>query len=77
MSWGYLSRYMFISGGNYRGTAWSGSSKNAAYGMTGAFDGIGYQHPLELVPVDVDTDELIDAGVNVVILAGNKYLKLI
>ena len=76
MSWGYLSRYMFISGGNYRGTAWSGSSKNAAYGMTGAFDGIGYQHPIRVSSVDVDTDELIDAGVNVVIAAGNKYHKV-
>ena len=76
MSWGYFSRYQFISGGNYRGTAWSGSSKNAAYGMTGVFDGIAYRHPIRVSSVDVDMDELIEAGVNVCVAAGNNYHKI-
>jgi len=76
MSWGYFSRYQFISGGNYRGTNWTGSSRNTAYGMTGVFDGIGYQHPIRIASVDADVEELIDEGVNVVIAAGNSYHKI-
>ena len=76
MSWGYFSRYQFISGGNYRGNTWSGSTAVGAYGMTGVFDGIAYRHPIRVSSVDVDTDELVDAGVNVVVAAGNSYHKI-
>jgi len=76
MSWGYFSRYQFISGGNYRGTAWSGSARNTGYGMTGVFDGIAYRHPIRVASVDTDMDELIEGGVNVVVAAGNSYHKV-
>jgi len=76
MSWGYISRYVFINGGNYRGTAWSGTSRNPAYGMTGVFDGIGYRHPIRVTSVDVDLEELIEAGVTVTVAAGNSYHKI-
>ena len=76
MSWGYFSRYLNITGGNYRGTDWSGSSKVTAYGMTGSFDGAGYRHPVRIASVDADLEELIEAGVIVCIAAGNKYHKI-
>ena len=76
MSWGYFSRYLSINGGSYRGTSWSGNSKLTAYGMTGAFDGTGYRHPIRVASVDADVDELIEAGVTVVIAAGNNYHKI-
>ena len=76
MSWGYFSRYLSITGGNYRGTSWTGNSKLTAYGMTGAFDGTGYRHPTRIASVDADVEELIEAGVTVVIAAGNNYHKI-
>ena len=76
MSWGYITRYLFINGGNYRGTAWTGTAKNPAYGMTGVFDGIGYRHGIRVSSVDVDLEELIDAGVIVCVAAGNSYHKI-
>lgn len=76
MSWGYFGRYLSINGGNYRGTSWSGNSKLTAYGMTGAFDGTGYRHPTRIASVDADVEELIEAGVTVVIAAGNNFHKI-
>jgi subtilisin family serine protease len=76
MSWGYFSRYLYINGGNYRGASWTGNSKNTAYGMTGAFDGTGYRHGVRIASVDADVEELIEAGVHVVIAAGNNYHKI-
>ena len=76
MSWGYFSRYLYINGGNYRGASWTGNSKNTAYGMTGAFDGTGYRHGVRVASVDADVEELIEAGVHVVIAAGNNYHKI-
>lgn len=76
MSWGYFSRYLYITGGNYRGADWSGTTKLTAYGMTGRFDGIGYRHPLRVASVDADVEELIEAGVTVCIAAGNNYHKI-
>ena len=62
MSWGYFSRYLGITGGRYRGVDWTGSSKVSSYGMTGAFDGVGYRHPIRIASVDADVEELIEAG---------------
>lgn len=76
MSWGYFSRYLSITGGNYRGASWTGNSKLTAYGMTGAFDGTGYRHPIRVASVDADIEELIEAGVTVCIAAGNNYHKI-
>ena len=76
MSWGYFSRYLAVTGGNYRGTSWTGNAKLTAYGMTGAFDGTGYRHPARVASVDADIEELIEAGVTVCIAAGNNYHKI-
>ncbi len=76
MSWGYFSRYLSITGGNYRGTPWTGNSRVTAYGMTGRFDGAGYRHPVRVASVDADVEELIEAGVIVCIAAGNNYHKI-
>jgi subtilisin family serine protease len=73
MSWGYGTIFNSINGGEYRGTPWSGSTKNTAYGMTGTPAG---RHPVRVASVDVDIEELIDEGVIVCIAAGNEYTKV-
>ena len=73
MSWGYGTTFTNINGGDYRGTPWSGSVKNTAYGMTGSPSG---RHPVRVASVDVDIEELIDEGVIVCIAAGNEYTKI-
>ena len=76
MSWGYGQRYASITGGNFRGFDWTGNVRDTSKGMTGSFDGIGYKHPVRIASVDTDVQELIDAGVHVVIAAGNSYTKI-
>lgn len=73
MSWGYGSTFTNINGGSYRGTPWSGTSKNTAYGMTG---NPSNRHPVRVASVDADIEELIDEGVIVCIAAGNEYSKI-
>lgn len=75
MSWGYASIFSFITGGSYRGTAWAGASRRTDYGMVGAFDGSQYLYSTRVSSVDIDMEELIDAGVHVVVAAGNYYQK--
>jgi hypothetical protein len=68
MSWGYISTFQFITGGNYQGTAWTGTTKQAAYGMIGnASNNYGER----VGSVDVDVAELLAAGVVLVGAAGN------
>ena len=76
MSWGYVGYYNQIVGGNYRGTTWTGNTKQPAYGMVEAYDGTGFQHPVRVASIDADIDEMIDAGINVVISAGNTLHKV-
>jgi len=73
MSWGYISTFSGITGGNYRGTPWTGSTKNASYGMIG--NGFGY-FGTRVGSVDSDIAELIAEGVIVCIAAGNYYQKI-
>jgi subtilisin family serine protease len=72
MSWGYRNTFTNIRGGNYRGTSWTGTSANTAYGMVGSGNNYGSRTP----SVDVDIEELIAAGVIVCIAAGNYYQKI-
>lgn len=74
MSWGYGTSFTNINGGVYRGTPWTGSVKNPAYGMTGS--GLFSRHPVRVSSVDVDIQELIDEGVIVCIAAGNEFTKI-
>ena len=72
MSWGYTTPMSGITGGNYRGTAWSGTTARTDYGMVGR----NGRHVVRVSSVDVDVEELIDAGVHVCISAGNSKQKI-
>ena len=70
MSWGYLSFFGGIAGGNYRGTNWTGTTKRSDYGM------VGYNNNYygsRVNSVDVDIEELLASGVVIVGAAGNYY----
>ena len=72
MSWGYSTTYTNLTGGNYRGTDWAGSSPNSSYGMIN----ITGRVPVRVASVDTDLEELIEAGVTVCVAAGNAYFKI-
>ena len=76
MSWGYVSFFSNITGGNYRGTPWSGTTLQPNYGMIGAFNGLFYFFGVRIASVDIDIQEMIDAGIHVVVSAGNTYQKI-
>lgn len=71
MSWGYTIPYQLITGGNYRGTPWSGSSPDMAKGMY-YLRASSYRD----TATDVDLDELLDEGVIVCVAAGNNNHKI-
>jgi subtilisin family serine protease len=74
MSWGYGTTFTNITGGNYRGTPWTGTTRDTAKGMIGRPG--DFRHVVRVASVDTDIEELIDAGVHVVIAAGNTYQKI-
>ena len=76
MSWGYGGYFTDISGGSYRGTPWAGAARRTDYGMVGSLTAFGYRYVSRVASVDVDVQELIDAGVHVVIAAGNSSQKI-
>jgi len=76
MSWGYTSTFSNITGGNYRGTDWTGTTRDTAKGMIGSLRSGVYRYPTRVASVDTDVDELIDAGVHVCISAGNYKQKI-
>ena len=70
MSWSYVNAFSSITGGNYRGTNWTGSSRRTDYGMIG---GSGNRFGVRVDSLDVDVAELLAAGVVLVGAAGNYY----
>lgn len=76
MSWGYGDYFSNISGGNYQGTTWTGTSRRTDYGMVGANYGWAYRHGTRINYIDVSIQEMIDAGIHVCIAAGNSYQKV-
>ena len=86
MSWGYLTFYNTVTSVTYRGTTYSDASTtgNATYRQTtygirnisGA--AFGYTHicNTRIASVDVDVQELLDAGVVVCTAAGNRSFKI-
>jgi subtilisin family serine protease len=74
MSWSYINTFTSINGGVYRGTPWSGSTKQAAYGMIGNPSSLRFG--IRVDSVDVDVAELLAAGVVLVGAAGNYYQTL-
>ena len=73
MSWSYINTFTSINGGVYRGTVWSGSSKQPSYGMIGSASN---RFGVRVDSVDVDVAELLAAGVVLVGAAGNYYQTL-
>jgi len=74
MSWGYGRSFSGITGGNYRGTNWTGTSKRTDYGMVGS--SFYSRHPVRLSVYDADVDEMADEGIHVCIAAGNSRQKI-
>jgi subtilisin family serine protease len=71
MSWNYISTFTSINGGVYRGTPWSGTTKQAAYGMIGNPSSLRYS--VRVDSVDVDVAELLAVGVVLCGAAGNYF----
>lgn len=77
MSWGYFGTYTNITGGNWRGTTWTGTSTEAQYGMIerNLYGGL-YTHPLRVTSVDSDMEDCINDGVILIASAGNAAHKM-
>ena len=79
MSWGYATYYVNITGGQYRGANWAGTSPDQSKGMrTYAFssDAGGYVHGVRVSSVDSDIEDCILAGIILVGAAGNYAHKI-
>ena len=82
MSWGYLRYYDNISSITYRGTTYTGSDVSnpntnwTNYGLVPFFDGARFRTNTRVDSVDVDMEELIEAGVHVMVAAGNRSHKV-
>ena len=70
MSWSFIGEFTNINGGVYRGTPWTGTTRQTAYGMIG--NGAG-QWGVRVGSVDIDVAELLAEGVVLVGAAGNYY----
>ena len=74
MSWGYYQNYQDIVGGNYRGTPWTATTTQSAYGMITSLYNLNaglHTHPIRVSSVDADIAACIDAGMILVAAAGN------
>jgi subtilisin family serine protease len=76
MSWGYTSSFTDITGGVYRTEPWTGNSRRTDYGMIGQPNGGVFDFNTKQLTVDIDTEEMLDAGVHICISAGNSSMKI-
>jgi subtilisin family serine protease len=76
MSWGFFSSFTDIIGGVYRTEPWSGNTRRTDYGMIGQFDGVDYLFDTQSFTVDADIEEMLDAGIHIVVSAGNSSMKI-
>jgi subtilisin family serine protease len=83
MSWEYYATYSNITGGNYRGTSWSGVNMVSAYGMiqtiynrSGTPGNYTYRHPIRVASVEADMADCIDDGIILIGAAGNLAHKI-
>jgi len=81
MSWGYLRYYDTVSNLTYRGVVKTGteidsSAKRWAFGLPPNWNGSRYRTNVRVDSVDVDMEELIEAGVHVMVAAGNRSHKI-
>jgi len=79
MSWGYTYRTNSLVSGVHQGNAWTYTSQTtsqifAAYGFY--YINPYYRLSLRIASVDVEIEEMIDAGIHVCISAGNNSTKL-
>lgn len=78
MSWGYFAEYANITGGNYRGTPWSGTVMDPTRGMVQGQQAQSgnYTHPVRVASVDADIQDCLDDGIILVGAAGNGSHKI-
>jgi len=83
MSWGYLAYYSSVSSMTYRGDVKTGtdidsSAKRHVFGLVPIFNPVAgaFVTNVRIPSVDVDMEELIDAGVHVMVAAGNRSHKI-
>jgi subtilisin family serine protease len=83
MSWGYSALYTAPTAISYRGVTHTGTeidefSEAAAYGLIVISSSTPsyYSCQTRIASVDVDVQEMIDAGIHVCIAAGNSYHKI-
>ncbi len=82
MSWGYGAGYNTVSEVNYKGTAYTGTSidsaaERAAFGLLNIGGSTTtYETNVRIASVDTDIAEMVDAGIHVVIAAGNRSHKI-
>ena len=73
MSWGYGVSMAFVVGGTYRGSSWTGSAPQPAYGIVNNGQ---YRMPYVEPSVQADADDCLDAGVILIGAAGNGSFKI-
>ena len=83
MSWGYLRYYTSVSSMTYQGVEKTGtdidtSAKRHAFGLVPIYNPVAgaFVTNTRIASVDVDMEELIDAGVHVMVAAGNRSHKI-
>ena len=86
MSWGYFAGFDTVSSLTYRGVSYTdtNTTSNATYreenyglvNNNGALFGVNFICNLRVSSVDVDVEEMIDAGIIVTIAAGNRGNKV-
>lgn len=76
MSWGYGRNFGYIDGGNYRGTNWTGNTRQTQYGMIGSQNALGYRYGVRSTSIDVAIEQMISAGIHICIAAGNSRQKI-
>jgi len=84
MSWGYLDAYNTVSSIYYRGASTTANISTAAlrqtnYGLinfSGAAYGFNFLTNVRVSSVDIDIEEMVDAGIVVCVAAGNRSHKI-
>ena len=76
MSWGYTSSFTDITGGVYRTEPWTGTSRRTDYGMIGQPVSGEFRFDTKQLSADIDTEEMLDAGIHICISAGNSSIKI-
>ena len=76
MSWGSGRIFTGIQGGEYRGTSWTGTSRDTSKGMVGRFTFSGYRYGSRVTSYDAAIEQMVSAGIHVCIAAGNSKQKI-